>query len=74
MMGVTLKVLVTDADYLVEHFGVLALGNIAAFISGVLAVGFLMRYLAKHSLAVFGWYRVGLAAVLAVILVFNGTI
>ena len=74
MMGVTLKVLVTDADYLVEHFGVLALGNIAAFISGVLAVGFLMRYLAKHSLAVFGWYRVGLDAVLAVILVFNGTI
>lgn len=68
MMGVTLKVFLTDTDYLVAHAGTLALSNLAAFISGLLAVGFLMRYLSKHSLAVFGWYRIGLAAVLAIVL------
>jgi len=68
MIGVTIKILVTDSDYLLANLGVLAVSNLFAFISGLLAVGFLLRYLAKHSLAVFGWYRVGLAAVLTVIL------
>jgi undecaprenyl-diphosphatase len=68
MMGVTLKVLLTDSEYLMQHLDVLLISNTAAFISGLFAVGFLMRFLAKHSLAVFGWYRIGLAAVLAVIL------
>lgn len=69
MVGVTLKVLVGDVDYLVANAGVLAVSNFVAFVSGLLAVGFLMRYLAKHSLAVFGWYRVALALVLAIILI-----
>ena len=68
MIGVTIKIFVTDSDYLLANMGVLAVSNLFAFISGLLAVGFLLRYLAKHSLAVFGWYRVGLAAVLTVIL------
>lgn len=68
MFGVTLKVLVSDTDYLAAHAGTLIVSNLAAFISGLLAVGFLMRFLSKHSLAVFGWYRIGLAVVLAVIL------
>lgn len=68
MIGVTLKVLLTDFDYLATHAPTLIVSNVAAFVSGILAVGFLMRYLSKHSLAIFGWYRVGLAAVLAIIL------
>lgn len=68
MAGVTLKVLLTDTDYLLTHLPTLAFSNLVAFLSGLLAVGFLMRYLAKHSLAVFGWYRIGLAIVLAIIL------
>lgn len=68
MLGVTLKVLVGDHAYLTEHLGTLLVSNLFAFIAGILAVGFLMRYLAKHSLAVFGWYRIGLAGVLAVVL------
>jgi len=68
MVGVTLKVLLTDFDYLATHLGTLAISNLAAFISGLFAVGFLMKFLSKHSLAVFGWYRIGLAAVLAVVL------
>tara|TARA_B100001245_G_scaffold142721_1_gene106417 strand:+ start:9730 stop:10518 length:789 start_codon:yes stop_codon:yes gene_type:complete len=64
MAGVTAKVFLHDQSYLFENFEVLLVGNIAAFISGLLAVGFLMRYLSRHSLAVFGWYRIGLATVI----------
>jgi undecaprenyl-diphosphatase len=68
MVGVTLKILVTDTEYLVANAGIVIVSNIFAFIAGLLAVGFLMRYLAKHSLAIFGWYRLVLAGVLATIL------
>ena len=68
MFGVTLKVLVSDMDYLVANAGILFVSNLFAFVSGLFAVGFLMNYLSKHSLAVFGWYRIGLALIVAAIL------
>jgi undecaprenyl-diphosphatase len=68
MMGVTLKVFVSDTDYLIANAGTLFVSNLAAFVAGILAVGFLMQYLSKHSLAVFGWYRIALAIVLAIVL------
>lgn len=68
MMGVTLKVFVSDHAYLSDHLGMLIVGNIVAFASGLLAVGFLMKYLSRHGLAVFGWYRIALAFVLGLIL------
>lgn len=68
MFGVTLKVLVSDRTYLMSNLGPLILGNVVAFISGIIAVGFLMKYLSRHSLAIFGWYRIGLSAVLALVL------
>ncbi len=68
MVGVTLKVLLTDTDYLMAHAGTFVVSNLAAFVSGLIAVGFLMKFLSKHSLAVFGWYRIGLAIILATIL------
>lgn len=68
MFGVTLKIFVSDQDYLSAHLIPLLIGNVAAFIAGIVAVGFLMKYLSRHSLAIFGWYRIGLAAILAVVL------
>jgi len=68
MIGVTLKVLLTDSEYLIANLDILLISNLAAFLSGLWAVGFLLRYLSKHSLAVFGWYRIVLALVLATIL------
>lgn len=68
MCGVTLKVLLSEHEYLAAHAGTLVVSNAVAFVSGLLAVGFLMKYLSRHSLAVFGWYRIGLALVLAVVL------
>lgn len=70
MVGVTLKNFIKGSDraYFIEHMPTLLLSNLVAFIAGILAISFLMRYLSKHGLAIFGWYRVGLAAVLAVYL------
>lgn len=68
MIGVVLKVVFFDTQYIVDNALVVVVSNAVAFISGLLAVGFLMRYLARHSLAIFGWYRLFVAAVLIVIL------
>ncbi len=70
MFGVTLKLVTSSSDrqYFIDNAMILTLSNFFAFVSGLLAVGFLMRYLSKHGLAVFGWYRIGLAAVLGLIL------
>lgn len=73
MLGVLLKVSIEAADraYFMDNAAAIIWGNVAALVSGLLAVGFLMRYLENHSLTLFGWYRIGLAAVIAVILTVN---
>lgn len=65
MLGVLLKVSVKAGDraYFMDNAAAIIIGNIFAFISGLIAVGLLMRYLERHSLALFGWYRIGLAAI-----------
>lgn len=70
MLGVIAKLLIKESDraYLIDNFAPLVVGNLAALISGILAVGFLMRYLEKRSLAIFGYYRIGLAVVLSCVL------
>ena len=45
------------------------LGFLAAFISGLLAIRFLLRYVAKHSIAVFAYYRFAVAAIILLVLV-----
>jgi undecaprenyl-diphosphatase len=69
MLGVMLKVFLTDHAYLTANLGTLFVSNLVAFISGLIAVGFLIRYLSHHSLAIFGWYRLGLALVLTIVLI-----
>jgi len=70
MLGVTAKVFVKASDraYFFDNMPMLILSNVVAFVAGLVAVGFLMRYLSRHSLAVFGWYRLALAGVIAGVL------
>ena len=47
----------------------LAVGVAAAFVSAVLSVKWMVRYLNRHGLALFGYYRVVLAVVTGIILI-----
>ena len=70
MLGVTVKLFIKSADriYFVDNFWPLFVGNTVAFIAGILAIRFLINYLSKHSLTVFGWYRLALAGIVGLIL------
>lgn len=70
MCGVVAKLLLKSSDraYLLHNLTSLTIGNLAALVFGLLSVGFLMRYLQHKPLAIFGWYRVGLSAILVAIL------
>lgn len=63
MLGVTLKLMLSDHAYFTENLSSVLIANLAAFIAGIIVIRFLMDYLSKHSLAVFGWYRIALALV-----------
>jgi undecaprenyl-diphosphatase len=49
--------------------GPLAIGFVAAALSAALAVGGMLRYLRRWGMDVFGYYRIALAAVVAVLLI-----
>ena len=48
--------------------GPLVVGMLAAFVTGIIAIGFLLRYLRTRSLTIFVVYRLVLAAVVVVLL------
>ena len=58
---------------MVETFGVwpLVMGSLTAFIAAMVAVKWMVGYLQKHSLSIFGWYRIAAGCVLAA-LIFTG--
>jgi len=70
MTALTLKLFIHSEDraYFFANWPGMVIGNGAAFVVGLLAIGFLLRYLQHNDLKVFGWYRVALSAVVLVIL------
>jgi undecaprenyl-diphosphatase len=58
---------------LVDQFGLLApsVGFVCAFITALVAVKWMVAYLADHSLRIFGWYRLGAGAVTGILLLTN---
>ena len=45
----------------------LAVGFIAAAVVGIISIHWLMRYLARHSLYLFAWYRIGFGALCLIV-------
>jgi len=50
-------------EFIANNFAVWAVSNIAAFVCGILAVGFMLKFLARNNLVGFGIYRICLALV-----------
>lgn len=69
--GASLKVLLLDDgwSFAVANPGIVVVGNVFSFLSGILAVSFLIKLLSKRGLKDFGYYRIGLALVLSVLLI-----
>ena len=75
LSAATLLDLAKDGDTLLNDYGwgTPVLGAAVAFITALLAVRWLVRYLATKPLAHFGWYRI-VAAIAVVVLVATSTI
>ncbi len=64
-----------DGKLMIDTFGIAIplLGLVVAFAAAAVSIKWMVGYLRRHDLAIFGWYRLGVAA-LAITLVATGTI
>ncbi|GAB6080179.1 MAG: undecaprenyl-diphosphate phosphatase [Hydrogenophilus thermoluteolus] len=70
MFAATLYTLAKDWHALtVTNLHEIAVGFVAAFVAGLVAVRWLLAYISRHSFALFAWYRIALAAVVWWVLV-----
>ncbi|MDR1300466.1 MAG: undecaprenyl-diphosphate phosphatase [Candidatus Nomurabacteria bacterium] len=68
MAGLVLKLLVKDSSFMVLDWQNVLVGNIFAFLSGIIAINFLLDFLSKHDLKAFGIYRVVLSVAIIVLI------
>ena len=70
------KNLMGDGPNMFEQLGAMSIiiGILVAMLSAALAIKWLVGYLNRHGLAVFGWYRLVLAAVIAILVFGTGTL
>ena len=69
MAGVMVKSLISSSsrEYIAANWQLLTLANVVAFVSGLAAIYFVMKFLEKKkSLQAFGWYRVVLATIIII--------
>lgn len=61
---------VKDGTLMVDTFGLLTplIGFVVAFFAAVVSVRWMVTYLERHTLAIFGWYRLAVAATVIVLL------
>lgn len=59
-----------EGGAIIDTLGVVApvVGIVAAFVAAALSIKWMVGYLNRHSLAIFGWYRIGLGVVVAALL------
>lgn len=70
--GAILKVLAGGhvVQDVAANAGIFAVGVMASAVSGYLAIRFLLKYLAKHGLAVFAYYRIALGGIILLLGIF----
>lgn len=72
ILGASIKVLFTDSAYrtLLENPAMFSAGFLAAFVSGLVAIRFLLGFVARYSIASFAYYRFAVAAVVLLVVIF----
>lgn len=72
ILGAVIKVFTDKQAFqqLQDEKAIFAVGIITAFLSGLFAIRFMLRYLAKHSLAIFAYYRITLSIIVLLVLAF----
>lgn len=58
-----LEVVQNRALFVSSNVSVLLIGFVVSFVVALLAIRFLLAYIRRHSLSVFGWYRIALVTV-----------
>lgn len=67
MAAATAYTLYKEHEYLsLDDLGVIAVGFITAFFSSLLIVRWLIRFISRHSFAIFAWYRIVLGSIVLV--------
>ena len=69
--GASVKMLVSHIglEFVKNNMAAFLVGNAVSFISGMLAINFLINLISKRGLKDFGWYRVVLAIILGLMLI-----
>lgn len=69
--GAIFKTMISDSGvaFLGSNLMPFVVGNIVSFITGIIAISFLIKLISKRGLKDFGYYRIGLALVLTVLLI-----
>lgn len=64
LSAATVYSLISDGGGLFDQFGIVdpLIGLVFAFISAVVAIRWMISYLERNGLAIFGWYRIAVAA------------
>ena len=75
LSAATAHEILTSGQRMIDHFGIVVplFGALVAFVAAALSIRWLVGYLARHDLAIFGWYRIFIA-VMTIVLVATGTI
>lgn len=75
LSAATMYQVVKDGQTMLDAFGRVTpiVGLLAAFLAAVGSIRWMVGYLERHDLAIFGWYRIGIAALVA-LLVATGAI
>jgi len=70
ILGAIMHSAISDgaSEFFSDKFGLFLLGNLVSFISGLLSVSLFIRILKKYGLKYFGYYRIGLATVLTLLI------
>lgn len=54
--------------FTVDDAGILAVGLVVSFISALICIRWLIRYVSSHSFTIFAWYRLALGAVILLVM------